>query len=95
MARGFRSTSSLSIGVILLIIVVSMIFIPMILSRLNMRAGFVDIGENINVPGAMAGERGRGGPFLPCRGVSGQPCPEGTFCDGSANSCTPIAVAGV
>lgn len=91
MARGFRSGSSLSIGVILVIIVVAMLFVPMILSRLNMRAGFVDIGESITV----GAERGRGGPFLPCRGVGGQPCPEGTFCDGSANSCTPIAVAGV
>lgn len=96
MARGFRSGSSLSVGVILLIIVAAMLFVPMILSRLNMRAGFVDIGESITVPGMSMGGNGRfGGPFLPCRGVSGQPCPSGTFCDGSVNSCTPIAVAGV
>ena len=96
MARGMRSGAGLSVGVILLIIVAAMLFIPMLLSRFNMRAGFVDIGENIVVPGTVGGGGGfRLGQFLPCRGVGGQPCPEGTFCDGSANACTPIAVAGV
>jgi hypothetical protein len=93
MARGTRS---LSVGVILLIIVGAMLFIPMILSRFNMRAGFVDIGENIVIPGTVNGGGGfRLSQFLPCRGVGNQPCPSGTFCDGAANACTPIAVAGV
>ena len=98
MARGFRSGSGLSVGVILLIIVATMLFVPMILSRLNMRAGFVDIGESITVPGSgvsLSGNARFGSSVLPCRGVGGQPCPSGTFCDGAVNSCTPIAVAGV
>ncbi len=94
MAR--RVGAGFGIGALLIIIVVAMIVLPMLLTRFKMRAGFVDIGETINVP-STGGEmvRQRGSAFLPCRGTGNNPCPEGTFCDGSSGGCVPIAMAGV
>ncbi len=93
-----RSKSGVSVTVLLVIIVVASVVLPMLLSRFNMRAGFVDIGESISVSNQGL-VRSRESQFLPCRGVNGIPCPEGTFCDsGSPNDiprCTPIAVAGI
>ena len=89
-----RSKSGVSVTVLLVLIVVAAVVLPMLLSRFNMRAGFVDIGESISV-GNQGLVRSRESQFLPCRGVNGQPCPEGTFCDGAVGSCTPIAVAGI
>jgi hypothetical protein len=89
-----RSKSGVSVTVLLVIIVVASVVLPMLLSRFNMRAGFVDIGESISVSN-QGSVRSRESQFLPCRGVNGAPCPEGTFCDGAVNSCTPIAMAGI
>lgn len=89
-----RSKSGVSVTVLLVIIVVASVVLPMLLSRFNMRAGFVDIGESISVSN-QGSVRSRNSQFLPCRGVNATPCPEGTFCDGAVGSCTAIAVAGI
>jgi hypothetical protein len=88
--------SNLSVVTLLVIIVVAAIVLPMLLSRLGIRSGFVDIGEPIAVPpNPLAQVQSKGSMFLPCRNSGGQSCPEGTFCDGATNNCTPIAVAGI
>lgn len=89
-----RTKSGVSVTVLLVLIVVAAVVLPMLLSRFNMRAGFVDIGESVSVANQGL-VLGRASQFLPCRGVNGQPCPEGTFCDGAVGGCTPIAVAGI
>ncbi len=93
-----RSKSGVSVTVLLVIIVVAAVVLPMLMSRFNMRAGFVDIGESVSVSNQGV-VRGRESQFLPCRGINAQPCPEGTFCDsGSPDEsprCTPIAMAGI
>jgi hypothetical protein len=94
MAR--RVGAGFGIGALLIIIVVAMVVLPMLLTRFKMRAGFVDIGESITVPTPSSEVvRQRGSAFLPCRGTGNNPCPEGTFCDGSSGGCVPIAMAGV
>lgn len=81
---------------LLLVMVGAIIVIPMIMSQLKLRAGFVDIGESISVPTPPKQMPNFGSQFLPCRSDgSGQPCPEGTFCDGSSKSCVRIAQPGV
>ncbi len=81
---------------LLFIIVAAIIVIPMIMSQLKLRAGFVDIGESITLPSAPKPMANFGSQFLPCRSDgSGQPCPEGTFCDGSSKGCVRIAQPGV
>jgi hypothetical protein len=93
-------SGALSVTTLLIVIVLAAVLLPMITSRLGMHAGFVDIGAPISVlnQGAIGESQSQ---FLPCRGVGGQPCPEGTFCDSGNPSlrappkCIPIAVAGI
>jgi hypothetical protein len=92
MAR--RVGAGFGIGALFVIMLIALIVLPMLLSRFKMRAGFVDIGSSMTMSGAGL-VRESESMFLPCRGVGGKPCPEGTFCDGATNACTPIAVAGV
>jgi hypothetical protein len=81
---------------LLIILVGAAVLLPILLSRLSLRAGFVDIGEPIAVPSAAGSQiRARNSAFLPCRGTGSGPCPEGTFCDGATSNCTPIAMAGI
>jgi hypothetical protein len=87
-------SGALSVTTLLIVIVLAAVFLPMITSRLGMNAGFVDIGTPVSVSN-QGMVRERESQFLPCRGVGGQPCPEGTFCDGAVGACTPIAVAGI
>ncbi len=76
---------------LLIVIVAAIIFVPMILSMTGMRAGFVDIGETINVPSAARRMDYYNSHFLPCRSDSnGSPCPEGTFCDGASRGCVSV-----
>ena len=92
MAR--RVGAGFGIGALFVIMLIALVVLPMLLSRFKMRAGFVDIGDSVTMSSAGL-VRERDSMFLPCRGVNGQPCPEGTFCDGATGSCTPIAMAGV
>lgn len=81
-----RSKSGVSVTVLLVIIVVAAVVLPMLLSRFNMRAGFLDIGESISVSNQGSVQE-CGSKMLPCRGVNSRPCPEGTFCDGGGCDC--------
>lgn len=87
-----RAVSSL---VMIAIIVVAIVALPVVLSFAGMRAGFVDIGESIMVPGAAKADSYSNSMFLPCRSAAGTPCPEGTFCDGATKGCVNISKSGV
>ncbi len=94
MAR--RVGAGFGIGALVVIMLIALVVLPMLLSRFKLRAGFVDIGESVSVQRSGM-VRDHESMSLPCRGVNGQPCPEGTFCsfNGRENICVPIAVAGV
>ena len=83
-------SGALSVTTLLIVIVLAAVFLPMLTSRLGIQAGFVNIGEPVSVANQGA-VRERESSMLPCRGVGGQPCPEGTFCDGAVGACTPVA----
>lgn len=95
MAR--RVGAGFGIGALVVIMLIALIVLPMLLSRFKLRAGFVDIGDSVTMSSAGL-VRESESDMLPCRGVGGQPCPEGTFCGTDMNGrrlCIPIAVAGV
>ncbi len=87
---------ALPITTLLIVVVAAMVVIPMLLSRFGMRAGFVDIGESITLPGGMKPDAYYNSAFLPCRSDgSGKPCPEGSFCSGASRGCVQIAQPGI
>jgi hypothetical protein len=58
----------------------------------DMATGPVDGRAEVTIPATLPKESSIGfynSALSTCRGVYGQPCSEGSFCDGATNSCQP------
>jgi len=71
--RFFSKGRALSSFAMIAVIVIAIVALPVVLSFAGMRAGFVDIGESITIPGGMKADAYSNSMFLPCRSAAGSP----------------------
>jgi len=91
------NTKSMGIGSMFVLLTVAVILLPMVVRYMDTLPHFAISGfQNVpNIPSNDSWRPDKNTSYL-CRSPnnSGQPCPEGTFCDGPTNTCISNYVSG-
>jgi hypothetical protein len=96
---------AMGFGAMFVLLVFAVVVLPIIVRYINtmephfVASGFEDLRRD-SVKDVPAVSQFSQSQYVPdpntnymCNSVNGQPCPEGTFCDGPTNQCVPIATS--
>jgi hypothetical protein len=96
-----NNSKAMGLGAMLLFLVVAIVVLPMVVRYIDKMephyvSGFQNMVQNVNVPPSNDSYRPDPNTDYICRSPngSGQPCDEGTFCDGATQQCVKSYVGG-
>lgn len=96
-----NNSKAMGLGAMLLFLVVAIVVLPMVVRYIDKMephyvSGFENMVKNVNVPAGNDSYRPDSNTDYMCRSPNGngQPCDEGTFCDGATQSCVKSYVGG-
>ena len=98
-----NNSKAMGLGCMLLFLVLAVVLLPIVVRFIDTMephyvSGFQNMVKNVNVPqgGMQDSYRPDANTDYMCRSPngSGEPCPEGSFCDGATQSCVKSYVGG-
>lgn len=96
-----NNSKAMGLGAMLLFLVVAIVVLPMVVRFIDKMephyvSGFENMVQNVNVPSSNDSYRPDSNTDYMCRSPNGtgQPCDEGTFCDGTTQQCVPNYIGG-
>ena len=97
-----NNSKAMGFGCMLLFLVLAVVLLPIVVRFIDQMephyaSGFENMVQNVNVPqgGIQDSYRPDANTDYVCRSPNGgEPCPEGSFCDGASQSCIKSYVGG-